>query len=390
VLREADTQEALKTDHVPGTEVEMPVMEERVADAVRRVFGVPVSSGPRTLLACSVQATRFYEMARAIERKYTLSPSREGLEKIVGLFDQARQADPGCALAYLGLGDAYQHRYVYEGHRPEALQSMKENYERAYGMDPDRAETNVGMAWVPYFDGDMDRAYAFLKKALELDPDSLHVLTDVGAFLASIGFMERSSEYFSRVIRSGGGTADMYLLRGKGFEHMGLYESALTDLDKVIELAPDDANALCYRARTLILLRKYDAAAADLAMAKTIDPGNPHIDVVRALLAAARGERKAALEAIEPVRAAGRPGRYTYYLSRIYAALGMKNEAIANIETAIDKGFGDVLNYLYSYPYFNNTQDYFYDKLRGEPRFVELQRREERKFTDRLGKYDGL
>ena len=135
---------------------------------------------------------------------------------------------------------------------------------------------------------------------------------------------------------------------------------------------------------------QFGVAAADLAMAKTIEPENPHIDVVRALLAAARGQKKAALEAIEPVRAAGRPGRYTYYLSRIYAALGMRNEAIANIETAIDKGFGDVLNYLYSYPYFNNTQDYFYDKLRGEPRFVELQRREERKFTDRLGKYDGL
>jgi tetratricopeptide (TPR) repeat protein len=389
-LREAKSQDALKTDHVPGTEVEMPVMEERVADAVRRIFGVPVSSGPRTLLACSVQATRFYETARALDRKYILSPSPENLDKIIWLFDQARQADPGCALAYLGLGDAYQNRFVYEGGGPEALQLMKENYERAYGMDPDRAETNVGMAWVPYFDGDIDRTYAFLKRALELDPNSLHVLADIGAFLASIGVMERSTEYFSRVIRAGGATADMHLLRGKGYEHMGLYESALADLDKVIELEPDDANALCHRARTLILLKKYEAAAADLAMAETLEPENLHIDVVRALLAAARGEKKAALEAIEPVRAAGRPGRYTYYLSRIYAVLGMRNEAIGNIETAIDKGFGDVQNYLYSYPYFNNTRDYFYDTLRGEPRFNELQRREELKYADRLDKYNGL
>ena len=162
-LREAEaaaSAASLRTDHIPGTEAELPVMEDRLADGVRRAFGVPTSSGPDALFACSVQATRFYESARAIERKYVLSLAPADLEKVIGLFDQAREADPGCALAYLGLGDAYQMRFVYEGRDPETLRLMNENYERAYEIAPDRAEINVGVAWAHFFKQDNDQAYA--------------------------------------------------------------------------------------------------------------------------------------------------------------------------------------------------------------------------------------
>ena len=203
-LRRVKAAAPLLTDHVPGTEAEMPVLEDRVADGVRRAFGVPTAAGPAALTACSVQATRFFESARAIERRYTLSLEPADLEKIIGLFGQAREADPGCALAYLGLGDAYQLRFVYEGRDPEALRLMNENYRRAYEISPDRAETNVGVAWASFFEQDMDQAYAGLKKAVELDPSSLYVLTDAGSFLQSVGVLERSVEYFTRVVKAGG------------------------------------------------------------------------------------------------------------------------------------------------------------------------------------------
>jgi tetratricopeptide (TPR) repeat protein/TolB-like protein len=389
-LCEAKSLDALKTGHVPGTEAEVPVMEGRVADSVRDVFGIPTAAHPKDLLPCTVQATPFYETARAIERKYTLSQSPAELARMIDLFDEARRADPGCPLAYLGLGDAYQFRYVYEGKSPDALKLMNENYERAYEMARERAETNVGMAWVYFFRRDNDQSYAYLKKAMELDPTSLHVLTDVGAFLASIGVLERSTEYFSRVIRAGGGSADMYFLRAWSYEQMGFYESALADFDKMVELEPTDCRTRCRRARVLILMKRFDEAAAELAMAETLAPGDTYTGIVRALAAAAKGEKKAALAAIAPARASGRPVLYTYYLSRVYAALGLKNEALDNMELAIDQGFDDVQTFVYFFPFLNNTRDYFYDKVRSEPRFRELLRREELKYAERLQKYSGL
>ncbi len=381
---------ALKTDHVPGTEAEVPVIVKRVADGVRRAFGVPTSTGPGALQACTVQATRFYELARAVERKYTLTMSPSDLEKMIGLFEQAREADPGCALAYLGLGDAYQHKFVYEDLDPEALRLMKESYRKAYAMAPDRAETNIGAAWTHFFEGDNDRAYAFFKRALELDPASLHVLQDTGAFLRSIGRLSRAAEYFTKVIQAGGSTADVYMLRAWTYEQLGLFESALGDFDKMIELEPLEYRSFCHRARVLILMKRYDTAAAELATAETLAPGAPYIGLVKALAAAAKGRREEALAAIAPERFRARPVRGTYFRSRVYAALGMKDEAIGEIERAIATGFEGTYDYLYFFDYLNNTRDYFYDSLRGDPRFDEILRREERKHTEKLEKYAGL
>jgi tetratricopeptide (TPR) repeat protein len=389
-LREVRTAGPLKTDHIPGTEAEIEVMEARVANGVRRAFGVPTSAGPEALSACTLQATRLYESARAIERQYTLSLAPADLDKMIGLLNLAREADPGCALAFIGLGDAFQHRFVYESHDPEALRLMEESYRRAYDMAPERAEANVGLAWVNYFKRDNDQAYAYLKKAISLDPGSLQVLTDVGAFLRSIGMLDRGAKYFTRVLQAGGTTADIFLLRAWTYEQMGLYEAALADFDKMIELEPTDFRARCHRARVLILMKRYDAAATELATAEVLAPKAPYIGFVKALAAAAKGERKAALDAIAPERAGTRPARNTYFKSRVYAALGMKDEAIRAIELAIDQGFGDVYDYLYFFPFLNNTRDYFYDKLRGDPKFSEILRREERKYAEKLEKYSGL
>ena len=389
-VREARGAAPLKTDHVPGTEGEMPVVEGRVADGVRRAFGVPTSAGPGSIALCSVQATRLYEAARAIARKYVITTEPAELEKIIALFTQAREADPGCPLAYLGLGDAYQYRFVYEEDSAATLRLMEENYRRAYEMAPDRAETNVGLAWFHYFRRDNDQAYAYLKKALALDPSSLHVLTDVGGFLRSIGMLERAAEYFTRVIQAGGTTVDIYFLRGYTYEQMGLLESALADYDKMIGLDPTDVKTRCHMARVLILMKRYDAAAAELAMAETLAPGDPYVGLVRALAAAANGDRKAALAAVEASLDAARPSRGTYFRSRVYAALGMFDEAVATIQSGIDRGFEDIYDYLYFFSYLDNTRDYFYDKLRGDPRFAEILRLEERKYAEFLEKYHGL
>jgi tetratricopeptide (TPR) repeat protein len=341
-------------------------------------------------LACTVEAARFYETARAIERKYTLTTDPADLAKIISLFNKAREADPGCALAYLGLGDAYQLKFVYEGHPPDALKLMKDSYRRAYEIAPNRAETIVGVGWTHFIEGDNDQAYAYFRKAMATDPSSLHVLLETGAFLRSIGMLEQGADYFTKVVRAGGTTADVYLLRAWSYEHMGLYESALADFDKMIELEPLDYRTRCQRARVLILMRRYDAAAAELAVAETLSPGGSFAGLVKGLFAAAKGDRKSALTALDAVPSGTQETRHTYFRSRIYAALGMKNEAIGTIQIGIAKGFSDYYDYFYFFPFINNTRDYFYENLRGDPRFDEILRSEERKYADKLEKYTGL
>ena len=380
----------LKTGHVAGTEAEIASVVDRVADSVRRAFGIPTQSEDAALQACTLEATRFYETARVVERKYTMSLIPADLEKMIDLMNQARKADPGCALAVLGLGDAYQHKFVYGSLDPEPLRLMKEHYRRANEMAPERAETNVGVGWIHFIEGNNDQAYAYFKKAVELDRASLHVLFETGAFLRSIGLLEQSADYFTRVIRAGGTTADVFQQRAWDYEHMGLYESALGDYDKMIELDPLDYRSRCWRARVLVLMKRFDAASAELAVAETLQPGGYFVQLMKGLIAAAKGDRKTALEVLAAEPAEARVTRYSYFRSRIYAALGMKDEAIRTIETGIAKGFADFYDYFYFFPYLNNNRDYFYDPIRRDPRFLEILRREELKYSESLEKYTGL
>lgn len=389
-VREPRAVQALMKDHLPGAEADIAVLEARVANGVRRAFGVMTSAGSDPLKGCSIQATRFYETARAIQRKYALALAPDDLERMIDLLNRARLADPGCPLAYLGLGDAFQLRFVFEGRAPESLRLMNENYRYAYDMAPERAETNIGLGWLHFFGRDNDQAYRSFRTAMELDPSSLHVLTEVGAFLRSIGVLERSIEYFSRVINAGGPNASILMNRAWSYEHMGLYESALADLDKLAELDPADFMIRCIRARVLVLMKRYEAASAELAVADSLAPGEPTISAVRALIAAARGDRKAALDAMAAVEEPGRPVRFTYFRSRVFAVLGMRDQAVDNIEQAIEKGFDEASDYLYGFPFLNNTRDYFFDRLRGDPRFSEILRRQERAYVGYLKEYGGL
>ncbi len=387
-LRDAATLETLASGRGADSERNLPGLGEQLRASILSTFGIPAGPARETVLPCSPQANRYYEMARSAERKFVISMARAELDRMTNLFREALAADPSCALAFHGLGDAFQFHYVYEGHAPSMLEAAFENYRKAHDLAPDRAETSLGLGWIQYFQQDNARAYTHFKRAIELDPVNIRVLTDVAVFLNSVGIQERSVEYFSRVIRAGDTSAGTYVLRAAAYEDMGLYEGALADYDRVIKMDPNDGATRCRRARVLILMRRFTEADEELDVARTLNPPESYAQIVRALLHAARGEKKAALAAIAPFRP--RPARYYNYLTRVYAALGMKDEAIETIEQAIAGSFAETQEYAFFFPFLNNNRDHFFDKLRGDRRFAEILKREERKHLANLEAFVGL
>lgn len=79
---------------------------------------------------------------------------------------------------------------------------------------------------------------------------------------------------------------------------------------------------------------------------------------------------------------------FRYDATSIYSLLSMKDQAINNIKEGINKGFGETGNYLYSYPLLINNP--CYDNLRDDPRFMEILKREKKKYSEKLKKYGGL
>jgi tetratricopeptide (TPR) repeat protein len=387
-LRNAADLRNILTCQVTGRPAELSGMEGRLLDRILAAFDLAPSGahGPQPL--CSPKANQFYLAGRNAEWRYLEQKKDDDLALAVGMLKKAESEDPGCALPYLGLGDAYRLQYLYAEKTSGNLDLMTENYEKAFKINPGLAETNIGLGWNRFLRQDDDQAYQYFKRAREIDPDNLGVNYEIGSFLLSVGEFDKAAGYFSRVIESASVSSRVYSFRAFCYEWMGNYDAALKDTEKIVELEPTDYRPRCHRARILILMKKLNEAETDIDIAGFLAPGHCEVHLTKALLWAARGDRDKALAAL--ASAAGNVIPRTYIESRVYASLGYPDKALAAITLAIDTAFREFHYYAYSYLYLKNTSDYFYDSLRGDPRFLEILKRQERRFNEQTAHFAGL
>jgi tetratricopeptide (TPR) repeat protein len=135
-------------------------------------------------------------------------------------------------------------------------------------------------------------------------------------------------------------------------------------------------------------MRKFAEADAELAVSEALPAANPDVQLTRALLCAARGERDKALSTLQSTR--GESPQRTFAESRIYAILGYPDKAVAAIEKAINGDFDKQLYYPYGYLQLSNAKDYFLNSLRQDPRFLEILARQKRVYEDQRARCGGF
>ncbi|PWT92113.1 MAG: hypothetical protein C5B55_06950, partial [Blastocatellia bacterium] len=117
------------------------------------------------------EANNLYLKGRYAWEKWTPDGTREAIQ----FFEEAIKKDPGYALAYAGLADAYviPTGLGWEGLPPqkEARSRAKEFATKALSLDPQLGEAHAALAQVIlYDDWDFSGAEREIKKAIELNP----------------------------------------------------------------------------------------------------------------------------------------------------------------------------------------------------------------------------
>jgi len=325
---------------------------------------------------CYVKGKYFFE------RKYFNSEKKEDFDAGVEMYKKAIEIDPDYALAYWGLGNAYESRYYSKKKNENDLDLMKKNYMKAYEIDPDLAEANLGLGWVYFNLADNDNAYHFFKRAFDLDPDNSDINQDVGSFLRSIGLYLPAIKYYARAIARDPLSISSYGHMAICSMNIGKFDEAVGLIKKALEIEPDNFSLHLNHARQLIMMKKYDEAEKEVAEAEKLKPNDPLVRHHRAWVLAAKGEKEMALTLIKD-----RPS-FRYDATSIYSILGMKDQAIVNIEEGIKKGFDEIGDYMYSYPFLINNP--CYDNLRDDSRFKGILKREKKKYEGKLKKYGEL
>jgi serine/threonine protein kinase/tetratricopeptide (TPR) repeat protein len=327
----------------------------------------------------------YHEGMRLIEVDFLNERRMESFEEAIGKYRKALALDPDYALALWALGNAYEARYnnTPRGKRdPEDLKLMCEYYYEAYAKNPSSPETNIGLGWAHFNKGEFPKAFEFFKSALKIEPRSAVVNLDAGAFLRSIGLYEHAMRYLSRAASLDPHNPDPRLLISQCLFDMGRFDEAADNSETVVAKDPDNIPGRYLHAVQLVLARRFEKAEKEITAIRGIDPDSKTPRMIEALLAAARGEREKALAFRGEAVVLGLPGTCFYLL------LDMKDEAIANIEAGIERGFVTSGEYLYPYPSLAKSP--CYRSLRGIPRFQDIVRKQKEEYQKELKSFEDL
>jgi DNA-binding winged helix-turn-helix (wHTH) protein/TolB-like protein/tetratricopeptide (TPR) repeat protein len=292
--------------------------------------------------------------------------SREGLAKSVECFRRAVELDPGYALAYAGLADAYNVLGSYGLAQPpteDGARRARDAADRALEIDDALPEAHASLGSIRlYHDGDPAGAEGELRRAVELNPSyatAHHWLSDCLAMLGrqdeALAEIERAQQLdpLSPVIGTTLGERLFYARR---------YDEAVAQLRQTLELEPDFLPAryvlgLAYEAKGM-----YGDAIGELERAKELS-GNRTPFIVSALAHtyAVSGRRNEARRVLGDLFTLG--GDTTYEIATVYTGLGERRLALAWLRKVESRKSRWLLE-----------TDPRFDSLRADPQFQDLLR----------------
>lgn len=333
----------------------------RTAAGLGRHLGVLAPSRAEA----GVNAAAFDLVLQAREHWRLRTP--HAVQQAIALYERALAIDPGYALAYAGLADCY--NLTMSGLPPGVRYAKaKQNIERALALDPDHASGLTALAFLRYkFEWRWQEAEAAFKQAIAADPSYALAHHWYGEFLGL----------------------------------MGRYDEAIAELSLAQALEPNSLAVESDLVPPLLRAGRMPEARAVVEAAAAANPNWHWVPRRMAEVLAAEGREKESLEElwralvltgaslseIDELRAAYRagglpvllrlevarllaaeeasPGTFmaATNLSRVYARLGERADALRWIAIALDRR-EDAAILLLTHP--------DYDSLRGDPEYGRL------------------
>ena len=248
-------------------------------------------------------------------------------------FRTAIEIDPAYAPAHAGLAQVYAWRVEWMGGGPTEREVADRESRQALELGPELAESHVARGDVLSISNDYLGAERSYQEAIRLNPASFDAYYRYARTCFQSGRLEESLALFRRAAEvrpedfQGLLLAELPLRRlGRAEEASAIREEGLRRVERQLELDPNDSRALILGAGSMIMQDR-PRALAWAARAIAVAPDEPSVTVNAACM---------------------------------YARVGMKEEALALLETTLGRGYG-------KRDWLENDPDY--DLIRDDPRF---------------------
>ncbi len=299
----------------------------------------------------------------------------DGARKAIEYFHQALEKDPGYALAYVGLADSYLLSEVLPAR--ERYPKAKAAAEKALEIDATLGEAHASLAaFKNWYDFDWPGAEIEFRRAIELSPNYPTAHHWYGEFLANLGRFDESIAAYQRALEIDPLSLAISSDLGMVYYQARQYDRAVEHLKKVIEMDPNYVRSHFYLAFVYEEKGMFDEALAELEKGNLLEGDNPSelakgkAAIKNAFrLSGARGYWRKRLEIVKDEARRGKRFYFTGYstnIAQLHARVGERDQAFEWFERVYEDREPSLL-------WLKVAPDC--DNLRSDPRFTDLLRR---------------
>jgi predicted O-linked N-acetylglucosamine transferase (SPINDLY family) len=184
--------------------------------------------------------------------------------------------------------------------------------------------------------GNLANAEATLKKALELEPRSAEVLSNLGVTLFQMRRFEEARKSYSRAIALRPNYPMALSNLGNTLTRLRLIEEAIEQYDRAIDLKPDYADAYVNRGMAMLLLDRIEQADVNFDRALSFRPGYLEAIVGKGMVQFKMRHFEAALHALSAVlKARSSFSEALAYRGMVYQDMRHTSLAMQDFEAAL-------------------------------------------------------
>src|SRR6059058_3854703 len=308
------------------------------------------------------EAYELYLRGRFFWNKRTSADMKTAL----GYFEQAASVDPNYAVAYAGMADCYLLLPLYGGGVPAEMSPKAiAMAQKAISLDPTLGEPHASLGLVhSLFDFDFAASVREFEEAIRLNPNyaiAHHWFGD--STLPALGQFDRANAEAKRALELDPLSLVMITDAGTVYWITGRYQEAVAQFRKAIEMDPRNYTAHWQLGQALECIGDLPGAIAEYEKSTQLDDDRLPLGLLAAAKAKAR-DRPAALAILNRIQEIAKE-RYVpdYSFALIHLALGQKDEALQWLQSSYAKQQPD-LNWIRVDPDLR--------PLHGDPRFEAL------------------
>ena len=287
-------------------------VQDEIARNITQALRITLTPQEEKLLAAKPtgdpRAYDHYLKGRAYSRRMT----RSDLDLAMQMFEHAILLDPGFALAHAGIANAC--GVVYEWHEKDErwLDRGRASCERALALDPSLPEALVGRARILYAQKRYDEAIRDVRRAIELKRDCDGAYNILGRSLFESDRWAEAIETVSQAIAVNGDDYNVYVPYTNVYEGLGRTEDAqqlrlreIAVLEQTLRDVPEDVRARILLAADYAVTGRVPDAERELQKAVDLRPNDSNILYNAACTYGVMGKKPEAIEMLRRAKVAG-------------------------------------------------------------------------------------